>query len=34
VRMIRLRYRLGSMTLTEPIPLDEPLAVCETSAVK
>jgi len=31
VRYVRLRYRLGSLTLTQPFQFPEPLALCEKS---
>ena len=31
VRYVRLRYRLGPLTLTQPFPLPTPLALCDTT---
>jgi len=33
VRYVRLRYRLGSLTLTQPFQLPEPLALCDLTRV-
>jgi hypothetical protein len=34
VRYVRLRYRLGPLTLTQPYPLPTPLALCDTTRAK
>jgi hypothetical protein len=34
VRYVRLRYRLGPLTLTQPYPLPTPLALCATTQAK
>jgi len=34
VRYVRLRYRLGPLTLTQPFPLPTPLALCDTTRAR
>ena len=34
VRYVRLRYRLGPLTLSQPYPLSTPLALCDTTQAK
>jgi len=34
VRYVRLRYRLGPLTLTQPFMLSDPLALCKKTRAK